>query len=96
MRESEFQTKVIRYLRSLGAYVLNVPGGSQIPKGTPDLLVCYKGRFIALELKTDTGTVMPLQEDTLETIRRADGYTRVLRPKDWEHFVEDFKDFDIV
>ena len=92
MKESAFQAKVIRYFRDRGAYVLNVAGGTQIPKGTPDLLVCYKGRFLALELKTDTGKTMPLQKEKICDIRRADGYARVLRPKEWESFIEELED----
>lgn len=92
MRESVFQAKVMRYLRGKGAYVLNVAGGTQIPKGTPDLLVCYKGRFIALELKTDTGKTSPMQKEKICDIRRADGYARVLRPSEWETFIAELED----
>lgn len=91
MRESVFQAKVIRYFREQGAYVLNVAGGTQIPKGTPDLLICYKGRFIALELKTDTGTTSPLQKEKICDIRKADGYARVLRPSEWETFKDELE-----
>lgn len=96
MRESVFQAKVIRYFRDRGGYVLNVAGGTQIPKGTPDLLVCYKGRFIALELKTDTGKTTPLQKEKICDIRRADGYARVLRPKEWETFIAELEDIAIL
>ena len=95
MRENQFQAKVVRYLRDKGAYVLNVAGGSQIPKGTPDLLVCWRGRFMALELKTDTGRTTELQEDKISDIRSANGYARVLRPMDWESFKEELEDIAI-
>lgn len=91
MLEREFQSKVIKYLRGKGAYVLNVAGGSQVPKGTPDLLVCYKGRFLALELKTDTGRTTALQKEKICEIRKADGYSRVLRPSEWENFKEELE-----
>lgn len=96
VKESVFQARVTRYLRDKGAYVLNVAGGTQIPKGTPDLVVCYKGRFIALELKTDTGRASPLQKENICEIRRADGYARVLRPSDWESFINDLEDMATV
>lgn len=92
MRESAFQAKVIKFFRDNGGYVLNVAGGTQIPKGTPDLIICYKGRFIALELKTDVGKTIPLQKKKICDIRRADGYARVLRPKEWETFIEELED----
>lgn len=96
MRESAFQAKVIKFFRDNGGYVLNVAGGTQIPKGTPDLLICYKGRFIALELKTNTGKTSPLQKRKICDIRRADGFARVLRPNEWETFIAELEDMAIL
>lgn len=92
MRESQFQSMVIRYLKDKGAYVLNVAGGTQIPKGTPDLLVCWRGRFLGLELKTDTGKTTQLQKHHICEIRKADGFSKVVRPSDWESFKEELED----
>ena len=50
--ESQIQSDIQSYLRGLpDAYVVNIGGGASTAKGTPDLLVCYKGKFIALEVK---------------------------------------------
>lgn len=86
MSENNFQTRVIKYIEQHGGYSLNVPGGTQIPKGTPDLLVCWRGNFLGLELKTDIGKLSPLQIDNIETINNAGGYARQLRPYQWNDF----------
>ncbi|NCB01182.1 MAG: VRR-NUC domain-containing protein [Spirochaetia bacterium] len=49
MKESTLQSKVIKYLEEKGAYVVKVIAASK--SGVPDLLVCYQGKFLALELK---------------------------------------------
>jgi hypothetical protein len=40
--------------------------------------------FVALELKTETGTVTPLQEHILSQINLAKGIGIVVTPKNWE------------
>ena len=61
MKESALQNKVIKYLEDKGAYVVKVIAASK--SGVPDLLVCYKGKFISIELKAPgkLGEVTPLQ-----------------------------------
>lgn len=61
MKESALQNKVIKYLEDRGAYVVKVIAASK--SGVPDLLVCYKGKFISIELKAPgkLKEVTPLQ-----------------------------------
>lgn len=47
--------------------------------GVPDILVCYKGYFIALELKSDTGKPTPHQMDKLLKIILAGGRSAIIR-----------------
>ena len=49
MTEQQIQNKIIKYLKTK-AYVVKIVSASK--SGIPDLLICYKGRFIALEVKT--------------------------------------------
>jgi hypothetical protein len=54
--ESDIQRDIIQYLHGRkDTYVLNVGGGASTARGTSDLLVCYKGRFVALEVKRPDG-----------------------------------------
>ena len=73
MTENQFQTKVIKYLRGKGHYVLNVAGSSQQRKGTPDLIVCINGAFYGIELKCKGNRPSPLQLHALEEINKAGG-----------------------
>ncbi len=41
--------------------------------GIPDIIACYKGRFVAFEVKTPTGKMTKLQEITIQKIRDAKG-----------------------
>ena len=96
MKESQFQSQVIKYLKERGAYVLNVAGGTQIPKGTPDLLVCWRGRFIALELKVGKNTTSELQDYHIDCISESGGVAMVIRPENWESFKMELEDMTSV
>lgn len=50
MKEQDYQKKIVKYLESIDAYVVKVVAASK--KGVPDILACYKGIFIAIEVKT--------------------------------------------
>lgn len=54
-------------------------GGSMQASGIPDILVCYRGRFMGLEAKAAKGNTTPLQEYEIETIQRAGGLAAVVR-----------------
>ena len=73
-KEQVIQTKIQKYLSSQGAYVVKVIQASK--KGVSDLLVCYKGQFLAIEVKTPETlhTVSDLQEYNLNEVVKAGGY----------------------
>jgi hypothetical protein len=45
-------------------------------------VICYKGKFIGLEVKTETGKPTVLQEATIGRIRKAGGTAEVVRSVD--------------
>lgn len=51
MNETAFKTKAMAHLRERGAYVVKNWGSPLSRAGVPDLLVGFRGRFIAFELK---------------------------------------------
>lgn len=73
--ETKIKKEITAYLKSLGPkcwfapYVQNGMGKA----GVPDLLVCYRGRFIALEVKTFANKPTAWQAREIEAIRMADG-----------------------
>lgn len=79
-KESVFQRRLIKKLEQKGAYVVNIWGNGFMKAGIPDLLVCYKGHFLGLELKTDTGKASELQIAHLKMIDNAGGKAMLLRP----------------
>lgn len=54
--------------------------------GIPDIIICFHGKFIALELKTNNGVISEIQRYNLNQIRNAHGYSGVLRPDNFELF----------
>ena len=76
-----------------GVYIANIHQSMYSHKGIPDLLVCCKGLFIGIEVKTDTGKTSKLQEIELQKIEEADGITMVIYGKDKDKL---FKLIDIL
>ena len=76
--ESAFQTKVIHYLESIGAYVIKIHVSAYQLEGEPDIVCCHKGKFYAFELKQ--GSVLSkLQEVKLGLIRESGGVAMEVR-----------------
>lgn len=50
MNEQQIQSKIIKAIEARGGYVVKVVSASRA--GIPDLLVCFDGLFIGLEVKT--------------------------------------------
>lgn len=73
MTEQELQKKIIKYLEGKGAFVVKTISTNKT--GCPDLLVCYKSIFIAIEVKAPgkIKNVTKLQQAQLEKIREAGG-----------------------
>ncbi len=58
-------------------------------RGTPDVIMCINGWFVALELKkSEKEKPDPLQEFKLGKIREANGFAFVCHPKNWETLLE--------
>jgi len=70
MTEQQLQKKVIKYLQDKGAYVVKVISANR--SGIPDLLACYKGKFIALEIKAGS-KLTELQKYNIGNIALAGG-----------------------
>ena len=68
-REAVLQRQIIQHLRGMGAWVFNVHGSPYQTVGVPDLLVGYRGRFYAMEVKRPGGVLSPAQAKTIEAIR---------------------------
>ena len=85
MLEREIVAAIKKYLSSLGSDVFfwKEHGGSYGCSGIPDIICCYKGRFLGLECKMPGGRLTELQKRAIEKINRAGGIAcRVERVED--------------
>lgn len=85
--EKNFENKIKAYLKSKGAWFVKYWAGAQFTQaGIPDLLVCYKGKFIAIEVKAAGGHPSELQLYNLRKIEAAGGKGFLLYPDGWGSF----------
>lgn len=74
MKEKTITNQILKYLKSLPkCFAFKEHGGLYGTSGIPDIIVCYKGKFMAFEVKNERGKLSKLQEITIEKIRNAKG-----------------------
>jgi len=74
--EQAIQSKIIDYLKQAGAFTVKVVVATKA--GVPDLLVCYQGTFIGIEVKAPGGRATQLQLAKGRAIARAGGVFSVV------------------
>ena len=85
-QEKNFENKIKSYLKSIGAYYIKTHGDRFSRVGTPDIIACVNGHFVAVEVKAENGKPSDLQLYHLEQIQKAGGYSFLLYPKNFEDF----------
>jgi hypothetical protein len=80
-REAIFQRRIKEALESAGAFVFNCHGSQMQRSGMPDLWVQHQIWCGWIELKTENTALEPIQEITIEKIRRRGGSAQVWRWK---------------
>lgn len=77
--ESAITKDICNYLKTLDkCFFWKEHGGMYGTAGIPDIIICYKGRFVALEVKRPKGKLTKLQEKTIKDIRAAGGKAYVV------------------
>lgn len=78
--EGKLVAQIKKLLVDRGARAFKIQGGDDSFQevGIPDLLVCYKGRFVGLEVKMPGGKLAPKQNKVLHEIANADGIAAVV------------------
>ena len=71
--ENKVKESVQKYLDSLGAYHIKEHGSIYMRAGIPDIICCYKGRFIGIETKDGDNKASELQLAHGRKIKRNDG-----------------------
>lgn len=88
MSEANIQRRIQAQIRKAGGWVVKVHGNQYTPVGTPDLLACYRGRFIAIEVKQYDNRLSEVQQHALEMISAAGGLVTVAFPNfDFETWI---------
>ena len=91
MREKAFENQIKKYLKDHGAWFLKTWSNGVQRAGVPDLLACYKGKFIAIEVKAENGRASELQRYEVEQIRKAGGIAMILKPSEFDLFKKFFE-----
>lgn len=93
MREKDLQKLIKDYAIDKGAYIENIHGGSIYQaSGIPDLLACYKGWFLGIEVKVGKNKPSPIQVVKLAQIEQAGG--KAVLAYDLETVIKVFEDID--
>lgn len=74
--EAVLLKNVKEMLDLMGALVVREAAATK--RGVSDLIVCYRGRFVAIETKDDTGVPSPHQSKFILNVRDAGGVADVV------------------
>ena len=89
--ESKVKKKVVDILKAAGAYYFFPATGGYGRSGVPDIIVCFKGRFIGIECKAGDNTPTALQQRELMRIIDAGGSAFVVNEESLNALVDIFK-----
>ena len=78
MLERDIVAAIKKYLASLGSDVFfwKEHGGPYGTSGVPDIICCYRGRYLGLEAKLPGGKLTELQKRAIDKINGAGGIAR--------------------
>jgi hypothetical protein len=77
--ESRLSRQIMTMIRKRGGFCFKVAANEQMMVGLPDIIICYKGYFVAFETKMPEGRVADVQAYRHKLIRRAEGIVVVPR-----------------
>lgn len=89
MKESVIQKKIMDYIRKVepNVYLRKICGGPMFQtRGIPDLIGSWRGRFIGIEIKIESGKITELQRhEALQIIKSGGLYMCVYG---YDHFLK--------
>jgi len=86
--EKKVKDKVRKVLAGVNAYVVTPATHGYGVSGVPDILVCYHGRFLAIECKAGNNHPTALQIRNLSQIASTGGYTLVVNEDNIDDVVD--------
>tara|TARA_R100000544_G_C2171895_1_gene32639 strand:- start:179 stop:493 length:315 start_codon:yes stop_codon:yes gene_type:complete len=89
--EKKVKQKVCAKLKELGAYYFYASTGGYGASGVPDIVACYKGKFIGIECKANGNKATALQQKHLREISMQQGVSLIIDETNiemLEHYVK--------
>ena len=78
--EGKLKAQIRAYLKTVeGLWFCHVAGSGYGRAGVPDYLLCYRGRFVALEVKAPGGQPSAWQKREIDAINSCNGDAFVVR-----------------
>lgn len=76
--ESKVKKQVVQVLKDRGAYYFYPVTSGYGASGVPDIVACYKGRFVGIECKAGKNKPTDLQQRNLDAIVGSGGIALVI------------------
>lgn len=77
--EKKVKDQVVKILKDFGVYYFYASTHGYGRSGVPDIVCCYKGKFVAFECKAGGNKCTLLQLNELDAIRAAGGEAYVIK-----------------
>lgn len=90
--EKKVKDACLDIIHKYGAYHFFPVTGGYGRSGVPDIIICYRGRFLAVECKAGYNKTTALQEKEMAAIRKAGGETLVIREDTTDMLIAWFKE----
>lgn len=90
--EAKVKKNVKKILDDFGCYHFSPATGGYGASGVPDIIACYKGKFIGIECKAGKNQPTLLQGANLDKIRGHGGIAMVIRETNYEDLIEALKE----
>jgi hypothetical protein len=86
--EGKVKEIVKKHLKSKDIYFIMPATGGYGSSGAPDIVVCHKGKFYGLEIKSGANKPTALQMDNLNRIETNGGYAFVINESNVNQYME--------
>lgn len=91
--EAKVKKQVKKILDDIGAYHFSPMTGGYGKSGVPDIIACYKGKFIGIECKAKNNKPTELQKYNMEQIKSNGGLSIVINDSNIESLLTTIKEF---
>ena len=78
MDRDALSRRILSFLRERGAWAFLVHGSPLLNEGIPNILACYRGTFLAIEVNPNDRRLSKLQKIELGRISCAGGFSAVV------------------